>query len=58
MPFSSDLIIFVLNQRKVIKNHYNFKADIWSLGVNLYAILSEDLPFHGGEFTWDILQER
>lgn len=30
---------------------YDFKADIWSLGVILYALLSARAPFEGDEQT-------
>ena len=33
---------------EVIKECYNEKADIWSLGVMAYELLSNKLPFDAG----------
>lgn len=33
----------------ILKQPYDFKCDVWSLGCVMYALLSGELPFEGGE---------
>ena len=31
----------------LLKNKYNHKADVWSLGVAIFELLTGKLPFNG-----------
>ena len=34
---------------EVLKECYNEKSDIWSMGVCLYVLIANELPFHGSD---------
>lgn len=36
---------------EVIRGNYNYKADIWSLGVMAYMLLSSQIPFVGRDMS-------
>ena len=36
---------------EVLNKKYDFKCDLWSVGVIMYVLLTKKIPFHGRSFS-------
>ena len=40
-------ILHYVDAARILKNKYNEKVDVWSLGILVYQLLSGNTPFDG-----------
>ena len=45
--FSDTIGTLIYCSPEVLKNNYNEKCDMWSIGIIMYVLLSGEFPFHG-----------
>ena len=49
LPLSEIVSSLVYQSPEMLKGSYDFKSDVWAIGVTLYFMLCGDLPFYGND---------
>lgn len=49
LPLSEVVSALVYQSPEMLKGSYDFKSDVWAIGVTLYFMLCGDLPFYGND---------